>query len=764
MNINRIDYLLLLMRYHGKGGIWKNSEDEILKASVMKYGLNQWSRISSLLVRKSAKQCKERWVEWIDPNIKKTEWTKEEDEQLLQLSKMFPCQWKTIGDFIGRTAYQAMEHYEKLLDKAMNDDQNAGMDSRKLKPGEIDPNPETKPAKPDPIDMDEAEKDMLNEAKARIANRRGKKAKRKAREKQLEESRRLATLQKKRELRSAGIEIPVKLIRKKKKETNYSVDIPFDREYVPGYKNLQENWDVTEEIAPNSKSFEGGVSLDFLEGKRRDKDEEKLRQIDEKRLKNLKQKDLQKSFEVLNKLNDPVNIARKHLLDLPEPKISDIDMENMVKFAKQSGQSGIALPNRESANFLESNYLSKELMQVMTLRTPVVENKVLKEAKIAASIRDSETPLLGGENSATDLENYLSSMEAKLKNDIINNTLKEDKSFLFKTPSLYSQSAKNKNAIDLQSRDEMKLNNSDLENESSNFDKESNLSLIGDSNLLSKKRGHSYFENLFVSLPKPKYEYEITTPDQNLVVQEPEQTPINLGVFKEKKERLENYDHKLESSSRRLQPHLSLSEAQYFKSRSNAQQLVDKETRDMINYSILENADFPITEEDYENFLIESRNYENTLTGITEDKITEAKDHVCNLMHQFELPYKLDIDLIERVRSNEYNSSVIDYEAIKQKSTVIQNIKSSNSVKFKGYIDRLKKLDESIAKQASSLNEGKINLANYTILQVIEERVIEERLKEKESELNSIKKKVDYLQAEHASITKSINQFKGLHK
>ena len=36
---------------------------------------------------------------------------------------------------------------------------------------------------------------------------RGKKAKRKAREKQLEEARRLAALQKKRELRAAGIEV-----------------------------------------------------------------------------------------------------------------------------------------------------------------------------------------------------------------------------------------------------------------------------------------------------------------------------------------------------------------------------------------------------------------------------------------------------------------------------------------------------------------------------------------------------------------------------
>lgn len=54
-----------------KGGIWKNTEDEILKAAVSKYGKNQWARISSLLVRKTPKQCKARWYEWLDPSIKK---------------------------------------------------------------------------------------------------------------------------------------------------------------------------------------------------------------------------------------------------------------------------------------------------------------------------------------------------------------------------------------------------------------------------------------------------------------------------------------------------------------------------------------------------------------------------------------------------------------------------------------------------------------------------------------------------------------------
>jgi pre-mRNA-splicing factor CDC5/CEF1 len=66
-----------------KGGVWKNSEDEIVKAAVMKYGLQQWARVSSLLPRKTAKQVKARWYEWLDPSIRKTEWARDEEERLL---------------------------------------------------------------------------------------------------------------------------------------------------------------------------------------------------------------------------------------------------------------------------------------------------------------------------------------------------------------------------------------------------------------------------------------------------------------------------------------------------------------------------------------------------------------------------------------------------------------------------------------------------------------------------------------------------------
>jgi pre-mRNA-splicing factor CDC5/CEF1 len=71
------------MKYIVKGGIWKNTEDEILKAAVSKYGKNQWARISSLLVRKTPKQCKARWFEWLDPSIKKVKIKKNYNKQYI---------------------------------------------------------------------------------------------------------------------------------------------------------------------------------------------------------------------------------------------------------------------------------------------------------------------------------------------------------------------------------------------------------------------------------------------------------------------------------------------------------------------------------------------------------------------------------------------------------------------------------------------------------------------------------------------------------
>lgn len=379
--------------------MWKNTEDEILKAAVMKYGKNQWARISSLLVRKSAKQCKARWYEWLDPSIKKTEWTREEDEKLLHLAKLMPTQWRTIAPIVGRTPSQCLERYEKLLDAACAKDEKyeAGDDPRKLRPGEIDPNPESKPARPDPVDMDEDEKEMLSEARARLANTRGKKAKRKAREKQLEEARRLASLQKRRELKAAGIDTRQR--KRKRKGIDYNAEIPFEKRPPPGF------YDVIDEDRPVEQP-KFPTTIEELEGEKRMDKEARLRKQDIARNKIAQRQDAPSSILQANKLNDPETVRRRSKLMLPAPQISDHELEEIAKMGYASdliaGSEELA-EGSGATRALITNYSQTPRQGMTPLRTPQRTpagkgDAIMMEAENLARLRESQTPLLGGEN------------------------------------------------------------------------------------------------------------------------------------------------------------------------------------------------------------------------------------------------------------------------------------------------------------------------------------------------------------------------------
>ncbi|CAG9823806.1 unnamed protein product [Phaedon cochleariae] len=372
-----------------KGGVWRNTEDEILKAAVMKYGKNQWSRIASLLHRKSAKQCKARWFEWLDPSIKKTEWSREEDEKLLHLAKLMPTQWRTIAPIIGRTAAQCLERYEYLLDQAQKKEEgeDAVDDPRKLKPGEIDPNPETKPARPDPKDMDEDELEMLSEARARLANTQGKKAKRKAREKQLEEARRLAALQKRRELRAAGIEVNSR--RKKKRGVDYNAEIPFEKRPALGFYDTS-----NEALDPMAPDF-SKMRQQHLDGELRTEQEERERKKDKQKLKQRKENDIPPAM-----LQNEEPAKKRSKLVLPEPQISDQEMHQVVKLGKASEvareiatESGV-----ETTDTLLNDYTFTP-QATATPRTPAPQtDRILQEAQNIMALTHVDTPLKGGLN------------------------------------------------------------------------------------------------------------------------------------------------------------------------------------------------------------------------------------------------------------------------------------------------------------------------------------------------------------------------------
>ncbi|KAL1876571.1 Pre-mRNA-splicing factor cef1 [Diaporthe australafricana] len=392
-----------------KGGVWTNIEDEVLKAAVSKYGLNQWARVSSLLARKTPKQCKARWQEWLDPSIKKVEFTKEEDEKLLHLAKLMPTQWRTIAPLVGRTANQCIERYQKLLDEAEQreaselsmtggDEASAPTadDVRKLRPGEVDPDPETKPARPDTIDLDEDEKEMLSEARARLANTQGKKAKRKARERQQEESRRLAALQKRRELKTAGINI--KVTTRKKGQMDYNADIPFEKKAVPGFYDTNEEMSLNERQRSN---FDPRKQQLAQAKRKQDEDDEagRKRRKADKDAPSASYREALKAGQ-MQRLREAEQSSKRRALNLPAPQVGEGELEDIVKMGMIGERANtLAEGDNDATRGLVNSYSALNTgAPIRTPRAPAHEDHIANEIKNIRALTETQSSLLGGDN------------------------------------------------------------------------------------------------------------------------------------------------------------------------------------------------------------------------------------------------------------------------------------------------------------------------------------------------------------------------------
>lgn len=92
-------------------------EDALLIQLVQQYGDKNWRHIATQIPGRSNRQCRDRWVDHLNPNPRPiAQWTATEDQLLLDKRNQHGSKWDDLVQFFpGKTACQVKYRFSQLI-------------------------------------------------------------------------------------------------------------------------------------------------------------------------------------------------------------------------------------------------------------------------------------------------------------------------------------------------------------------------------------------------------------------------------------------------------------------------------------------------------------------------------------------------------------------------------------------------------------------------------------------------------------------------